>query len=257
MTDARVSGCGDRPEVIGKQVVIKTIGREVSLGEINREPPLADPTYPGNAGTAKAGWIDATRVSPFGETVELRVDFGTGLKPAGITHYAWSFRPLGSTSDADWTKMQEEVKRRYREKTPPLAPVVYKSVTVGPDPNVAGYFFQVDPALPADGEKFEVLDERIDLASTRWDTTAIPDGKYELKLELFRKVGTAMTRVDLTAEGVAVSQIMDPAPLTEGTYTTQLATGDQLWSTVPAATWSGSGWFCMSTTGSRPERSSR
>ena len=228
VTDPRVSGCGERPEVIGKQVVVKTVGREVSMGEINREPLPSDPSYPGTAGTVKAGWIDTASVSPFGETVEIRVDFGTGLKPAGITHYAWSYRPLGSASEADWTRMQEEVTRHYREKTPPLAPVVYKSVKVGPDPDVSGYFFQVDPALPADGEKFEILDERIDLASTRWITNALPQGKYELKLELFRKVGSAMTRVDLTAEGVALSQITDPAPLSGGTYTTQPATADRL-----------------------------
>lgn len=228
VTDPRVSGCGDRPEVIGKQVVIKTIGREVSMGEINREPPLADPSYPGNAGTAKVGWIDPTRASPFGETVELRVDFGTGLKPAGVTHYAWSYRLLGSTLEADWTKIKEQVTRHYRETALPLAPVIYKSVLVGPDPGVTGYFFLIDPALPPDGEKFEVLDERIDLASTRWNTSVLPQGKYELKLELFRNVGGAMTRVDLTTEGVSISQIMDPAPLSEGTYTTQLATGDRL-----------------------------
>ena len=82
--------------------------------------------------------------------------------------------------------------------------------------------------MPPGGEKFEVLDERIDLASARWDTTKVANGSYELKLELFRLVGAVMTRVDLTAEGVTLSQIIDPAPLSEGTYASQLAGGDRL-----------------------------
>src|SRR5690606_15633622 len=130
--------------------------------------------------------------------------------------YRWSYRPLGSTSEADWASMEATVTRHYRETTPPFAPVIYKSVLVGPDPSLTGHFFLIDPELPADGEKFEVLDERINLASARWDTTKVPDGRYELKLELFRKEGGVLVRVDLTAEGIALSQIVDPAPLSEG-----------------------------------------
>ena len=222
VTDPRVTGCGQTPTLSGLQVVVKTIGYAVSMGEINRS---GDPQP---QGTVKSGWIDATRASPFGETLEPRVDFGTGLKPAGITHYRWSYRTLGAISDLDWLPLQDQVTRHYRETTAPGDPAIYKSVTVGPDPAVPGYFFQVDPALPAGGEKFEVLDERIDLASARWDTTKVADGSYELKLELFRLVGTVMTRVDLTAEGVTLSQIIDPAPLSSGTYVTQLASGDRL-----------------------------
>ena len=222
VTDPRVTGCGEQPVLSGLQVVVKTIGYAVSMGEINR---TGDPEP---QGTVKSGWIEAARASPFGETVEPRVDFGTGLKPAGITHYRWSYRTLGSVLETDWLPLQDQVSRHSRETTAPGDPAIYKSVIVGPDPAVSGYFFQVDPVLPAGGEKFEVLDERIDLASARWDTTEVADGSYELKLELFRLVGTVMTRVDLTTEGVTLSQIIDPAPLSAGTYVTQLASGDRL-----------------------------
>lgn len=229
VTDPRVTGCGPRPEVSGKQVVVKSIAREVSMGEINREPspanPLADPA---KAGTVMVGWIDASRESPFGDTLEPRVDFGDGLKPAGITHYRWSYRTLGSASEADWRVIDAPVSRHYRETTPALAPVVYKSVQIGPAPGVAGYFVEVDPALPAGGEDWEILDERYDLASAYWATAGVSPGKYELKLELFRNAGGTMTRVDLTAEAVGLQQIIDPAPLTAGTYVTQAATHDRL-----------------------------
>jgi len=228
VTDPRVTGCGQRPEVTGKQVIVKTIARQVSMGEINREPTIADPAAdPAKAGTVKAGWLDPVRESPFGDTLEPRVDFGDGLKPAGITHYRWSYRTLGSMSEADWTPIDAPVSRHYREATAPGDPVVYKSVQIGPAAGVTGYFVEIDPALPPGGEDFEVLDEGYDLASAYWITAGLAPGKYELKLELFRQVGAAMVRVDLTAEGVGVQQIIDPAPLTEGTYTTSPATLDR------------------------------
>jgi len=155
------------------------------------------------------------------------VDFGNGLKPANITHYRWSRRPLGSLSDADWQVIDAPVSRHYREATPPMSPVVYKSVQIGPDTTVPGYYTIIDPVLPASGEDWEVLDEGYDLASAYFDTTALTPGKYELKLELFRKVGPAMVRIDLTAEGVELYEIEDPAPLMEGSYTTAAAVNDR------------------------------
>lgn len=229
VTDPRVPGCGTGTEVLGKQIVVKTIGRQVSMGEINREPSLADPSADlAKAGTVKSGWIDATKESPFGATLEPRVDFGDGLVPANITHYRWSYRTLGSASEADWTVIDAPVSRHYREATPPGAPVVYKSLQIGPAPGVTGYFVEIDPVLPAGGEDWEILDEGFDLASAYLNTEGLAPGKYELKLELFRKVAGVMTRVDLTAEGVGINQIVDPAPLTEGTYVTQPAAHDRL-----------------------------
>ena len=225
VTDPRVPGCGELPSLKGKQVVVKTIARQVSMGEINRDNSGADPL---KAGTVKAGWLNPTRESPFGATLEPRVDFGDGLKPAGITHYRWSYRTLGSTSEGDWTAMQADVLRHYREiPVGPLSPTIYKSARVGPDLSISGgYFFEVDPALPAGGEDWEMLDESYDLASAYWDTNGLL-GKYELKLELFRKTGGTMTRVDLTAEGVGLNQVVDPAPLTGPTYTATAATPDR------------------------------
>jgi hypothetical protein len=225
VTDPRVPGCGEVPELFGKQVVVKTIARQVSMGEISRDNSGADPAL---VGTVKAGWLHPTKESPFGATLEPRVDFGKGLKPAGITHYRWSYRPYGSVDESAWAAIQADVFRHYREIPASVgAPTIYKSARVGPDPAIAGgYFFEVEPALPAGGEDWEVLDESYDLASAYWDTAALM-GKYELKLELFRKTGATMTRVDLTAEGVGLNQVTDPAPLTGSTYTATAATPDR------------------------------
>ncbi len=225
VTDPRVPGCGEVPELFGKQVVVKSIARHVSMGEINRDNSGADLA---KAGTVKAGWLHATKESPFGATLEPRVDFGKGLKPAGITHYRWSYRPYGSMDENEWSAIQADVFRHYREiPASSTAPIIYKSERVGPDPAISGgYYFQIEPVLPAGGEDWEVLDESYDLASAYLDTTGLL-GKYELKLELFRKTGSTMTRVDLTAEGVGLNEVTDPAPLTGSTYSTMAATSDR------------------------------
>lgn len=222
LRDPRVRGCGGPPEVVGKKVVVKTIGRAVSMGEIHRS---SSPTF---EGLVKEGWHHDTRPSPFGAVLDPRVDFGNGLAAAGITHYRWSRRPLGSTDDADWREIDTPVSRHYRVDTPPGDPTVYSSVQIGPDTALTGFYTVIDPALPANGEDWEVLDEWYDLASAYLDTTLLPDGKHELKLELFKSVGGTMTRVDLTAEGVELYEITDAAPLVEGSYTTTPAAGDRL-----------------------------
>ncbi|MBP7687069.1 MAG: hypothetical protein KA765_04150 [Thermoflexales bacterium] len=238
VTDPRVHGCGDQPELLGKKVVVKTIGRQVSMGEIYRDSVV--PSLKAKEGQVKEGWIDASlglgvvKASPFGDMLEPRVDFGSGLKGANITHYRWSYRTLGSTNDNDWSVLDEiqagrTVSRHYREASGPGDPVVYKSAQIGPDTTApGGYFTLIDPVLPASGEDWEILDEGFDLASAYFNTTLVADGKYELKLELFRKVGAAMQRVDLTAEGVELYEITDPAPLVEGAYTTSAATADRV-----------------------------
>ena len=226
VSDLRVPGCIDVPVVLGRKVVIKTIGRNISMGEILGVP----------AGTDEGLHVPALegpgRPSPFGATLEPRVDFGNGITPAVATHYRWSYRRLPSVSEADWRVLDARVARHYRELSPPGAPVVYKDALVGPDDTITGgYFFKIRPALPSGGEDWEVLDERFDLASAYFETGILPlveHGRHELKLELFKPgAGGAMERVDLTAAGVELYEISDPAPLTAGTYVTTTPGADR------------------------------
>jgi hypothetical protein len=220
ITDPRVPGCWDHAVVPGKKVVIKSIGPNVSMSDINHGLPLAEID---KEGTGKAGEIaDITfpewtgKAVAFGGLLEPRVDFGTGLKGANITHYLWSYRQFGSTDDADWKPIAAEVRRHYRVATPPADPVKYSSVKLGPD---ADGLFEIEPVLPADGEDWEVLNEHYDLASAHFDSAAasgVPGevgyGQFELKLELFRKAGGTITRIDLTAESVDINETTSPAP---------------------------------------------
>lgn len=237
VTDPRVTGCGDTPEVFGKKIVVKTIGRRVSMGEIVRRGIAVDPDPDEGLFVRDASdWILGSKRSPFGATLEPRVDFGNGITPAVATHYRWSYRKLGSVLESDWKVLDRTVARHYREISPPASPVVYKSVVVGPDPATSGLYFKIRPELPATGEDWEVLDERYDLASAYFDTASLPLAdqglKYELKLELFKPVAGVMQLVDLTAAGVELYEITDPAPLSGGSYVTTAPTADRVL-TVP------------------------
>jgi hypothetical protein len=227
VTDPRVPGCGEKGGVKGRQLVVKTIGREVSMGEINREPsainPLADPT---KAGTIKPP-SRSLREAPFGGVLEPRVDFGDKLTVAGITHYRWSYRRLGSAGA--WIVIDAPINRHYQKNVVPPE-YGYKPISSG---SANDYYVEIDPTLPGDGVDWEILDEGYDLASAYWTTTPLDpphptSGKYELKLELFKNIGGVMQRVDLGAAGVGINEINDPAPLISGAYGTVPATDDRL-----------------------------
>ena len=229
VTDERVPGCWERPEVIGKKVVVKSIGTKVSMGDINRFNPLWSLTGVDKEGTGKAGELNHsyfTEWTPkevaFGGMLEPRVDFGNGLKEDNITHYLWSYRLKGSSND--WTPIDNVVRRYYLVATPPEEDAKYDSVRLGPDDDG---LFVIEPETPEDGEGgedcWETLNEHHDLASARFDTCVSfdeildPDGvgfgKVELKLELFRKSGDGdVERIDLTNEGVELYEITTPAP---------------------------------------------
>jgi hypothetical protein len=233
VTDPRVTGCGELPEIPGKKIVIKTIGRKISMGEIVRRGAGVDPDPDEGLFVRDAhDGILGSKRSPFGATLEPRVDFGSGITAAVATHYRWSYRKLGSILESDWKILDRTVSRHYEEATPTDDPPIYKSALVGPDPATAGLFFKIWPELPATGVDWEPLDERYDLASAYFDTAGLPledQGlKYELKLELFKAVGGVMQRVDLTTAGVDLYEITDPAPLSADTYVATVPTEDRL-----------------------------
>ena len=228
ITDPRVHGCGDFTTLYGKKVVVKSIGRNVSMGEIYREDEGL--TFPGTGsknGTVKEGWLHAHKNSPFGETLEPRVDFGKGLKDAGVTHYRWSYRELGEEDEDVWIVINTPVARRYRELSDPGEPPVYKVKTIGPAEGISGYYVEIDPELPTNAEDWAPSDERYDLASARLDTRALDPGKYELKLELFRQAGTGMERVIWDDEDIELYEINDAAPFEDKEITSEEPTDDR------------------------------
>lgn len=232
VTDPRVRGCGEDPTVVGKKVIVKLIGENISMGEILRHttaPGISDPDEGLVKGNAEhiAGLfpIEADRPpSPFGGVLEPRVSFGDGLGTIGITHYRWSYRRLGSTGS--WDVIEAPVFRRYYENLSDS----FKPLQIGPDPDptISGYYCIIDPQAPG-GADIE-YSNKDDLASAYFATAGLTPGKYELKLELFKKTPTVMQRANLTAEGVEVREATTPAPWPIGeTINTAAAVDDRLY----------------------------
>lgn len=209
VNDPRVPTCGGDPDLPGLSVAVMSIGRGVSLSEIQHN------------GLTSAG-------EPFGGKLEPRVWFSrANLIGAGITHYRWWYRrltaPDGVTADVGiWTMITRDVVRHYSVLGPGGLPA-FPSTPMGPDGDNKFKIQPPDP--PAPGLDWETLDEREDLASAHFETTLLPHGLpgtpseaekaaasaglYELKLELLRADNSV---VDWTAAGIALAIADDPAP---------------------------------------------
>jgi hypothetical protein len=222
--DERVPACDDEPDLAGCIVQILSIGRMVSMSEVQGDgAPVADEGL-------------TTDGRPFGGKLEPRVWFSrTELRDGkNIKYYRWSYRRL---TEGDGTPLAvpgppipltRTVVRHFAKASP--GGVTHETYPLGPtsagtEPNV----FEIKPtSLPAGGIEWTVVDEREDLASGHFETAKlgtgadacakafIAAGKYELKLELFKGNGAL---VDWTAEGVDL-QITDvPAPFGTGAVT--------------------------------------
>lgn len=224
ISDERVPACDDEPDLPGCRVQILSIGREVSISEIQGAGASVD-----NEGLTTAG-------QPFGGKLEPRIWLSrTALRDGkNIKYYRWSYRRLTTgdgtplaTSDP-WHEISRTVVRHYAKVTAESVthePFVLGPKTVGSKTNL----FEIKPAdVPTGGIEWSIVDEREDLASAHFESQNLGDGltpqakalngagKYELKLELFKSDGTL---VDWTAEGIGLEVTNVPAPFGTGGVT--------------------------------------
>jgi len=222
ITDARVPWCGDPPILAGRQVAVMTIGNKVSLHEIQGAA----------AGVSHGLTVDGR---PFGGRLEPHVWFGQDdLAAAGITHYRWSYRRLGSTGD--WQAMDRQVVRHYAviEPTPPYT-LTFLPFVLGPDPAFpTKTLFKIQPKDPPAGSYgwAAMVDARENTASAfllshllEGGDAAAAAGKFELKLELFDSMGNL---VNLTDEGVSLKIPTTDAPFGPGVVPTVPAPAEYL-----------------------------
>lgn len=231
ISDNRVPACNSGPDLPGCQVQILSIGRGVSLSEIH-----GPGSVPGEEGLT-------TGNEPFGGKIEPRVWFSrTALREdKNILYYRWSYRKCGNASGGDiaeplrgpWIPITRTVVRHYA--VPVLGGVSHIPVTLGPRTiGTEGNLFEIRPmAVPAGGIEWTVVDEREDLASAHFETSALGTGdtacekaadaagKYELKLELFKDTGSL---VDWTTEGIDIQITNVAAPFGTDTVTGASAT---------------------------------
>jgi len=212
VTDPRVQPCDGNPDLEGYQVVVTTIGNQISMSEIVHDP-------------ADDGQGLTTDGRPLAGTLELRCDMSrANLIAAGITHYRWSYQRLtkadGSalTTPDTWHVLNSPVHRYYKVMVPdPTVPggfkPSYQPALMGPDPA-----FPTEPLIkiqpidpPAGSVGWKEINEHVDLAWAHFPTGSLLEpspanpavlipaaGKYELKLELFSTAGGAATRVNWT-----------------------------------------------------------
>jgi hypothetical protein len=181
ITDTRVPWCGDVPDMPGTEIGVLTLGNAINVRQIDGE------------GLAPGG-------KPLGGSLEPTVWFGTGLLAAGITHYRWSYRRmLDATTPAEsWHRCDGFVGRHYGVLTP--TGLLFKVYKVGPDDAVTGdTLFHIPPVPPPAGAWAPQVNARSNTASAYLVTGVpgarqVPDGRYELKLELFRVAGGVVTQ---------------------------------------------------------------
>jgi hypothetical protein len=181
ITDPRVPWCGDLPEMPGTEIGVLTVGNAINVRQID-----ADGLAPGG--------------KPLGGSLEPTVWFGAGLLAAGVTHYRWSYRRMldATTPAEDWHACDAFVGRHYGVITP--SGLLFKVYKVGPDDAVTGdTLFHIPPVPPPAGVWAPQVNARSNTASAYLVTGVpgarqVPDGRYELKLELFRVAGGAVTK---------------------------------------------------------------
>ena len=217
VADPRIPGCTTGVDLPGCQVVVLSIGREVAVQEIqtkgeNEGLTTTDEPF---GGTLEPR-ADFSRTALRAKGVKFyRWSYRRLSGPDGVSTTApGSSPPVSTASNAmsapasDWTPLIRDVYRHYTTGTS------YPSYLVGPLPTENAErtapkenLFEIHPADPPTGH-WRVLNEHVDLAEAYFETASLPDspergpteelgrapddlaaGRYELKLELFDKVG--------------------------------------------------------------------
>ncbi|MEZ4383189.1 MAG: hypothetical protein R3A79_17815 [Nannocystaceae bacterium] len=185
--DARVPWCEAPPTLPGKRVGVLTLGRSISVHQVDQSTGLA----PGGR--------------PLGGSVEPSVWFGEDLQQGdGATHYKWSYRRLAAdlTPVEGWIAADERIVARHYGVIDGGGVIHFKSHKLGPDEAITDdSLFQIPPRDPPAGSWAPQLNPRDNAASayvlsgSRTEHQRLPNGPYELKLELFDASGGAPVRV--------------------------------------------------------------
>ena len=130
--------------------------------------------------------------------------------------------------------MTREVFRHYKVGTTYVPYFIGPLPTSGTDAAPIANLFRIRPLDPPVPPEWIVLDERVDLATSYFDTASLAGtpsgfapttddlaaGRYEIKLELFDAAGSL---VNWTAAGIELRITDQDAPFGTGTITTSLA----------------------------------
>jgi hypothetical protein len=118
---------------------------------------------------------------PYGTELDIQMQFHDGLRSNGVMYYRWSYRKEGN---ANWVQIGKPIVHRYLATTGGKS--FLKSKSLGPDTvGSEGNLYEIpDPALDW------VIINREDRRFAGWETNNLPDGKYDLRLEMFDSGGS-------------------------------------------------------------------
>ena len=205
VTDPRVPWCGDAQTLPGTEIGVITIGNAINVRQIDRATGLA----PGGR--------------PFGGSLEPTVWFGENLGSIA-THYRWSYRPIQAdgTPLGPWSVADDRDVGRHYGVITALGTLVFKSYKLGPDEAVpSDILYKIPPKSPPAGSWAPQVNARANTASAYFITGTpselkrVPDGLYELKLELFKVTsgpGGAVTVTQVSGLDFRVPPAATPAP---------------------------------------------
>lgn len=173
--------------VCAKPVPVTTPGVYVMPLGIGDDEWYQIPQVHGPVETAQADLGRFNYTDPYATTLGLTMQFHESLLANGVKYYRWSYRQAGTTS---WTALDTPIAHRYiREVSPGTGMYTVESFSLGPqtlaDPAAAkGLFAVKDPHLAwISNDRYYAV----------WDTTKVPDGKYDLLLEMFDASGYRLT----------------------------------------------------------------
>ena len=117
---------------------------------------------------------------PYGTILDIQMQFHDGLRSNGVLYYRWSYRK----ATTDWTNISRPITHRHLELIAGKPALVAENL----GPKTEKQLF-----LVPDHNKDWVVISREDRAFAIWDTSGLPNGKYQLRLEMFDTNGNKIT----------------------------------------------------------------
>jgi hypothetical protein len=227
-----------------------TTARQVSVGTApgtaNTVPPGVDfwvlPWAVGNTPLYKikpTGLTDYTdglsgramRDAPFGARLGFRSGYDSRLPTAKLAYYRWQYRPVGGA----WTEFTETIGAHYERKEG--SKVTFPVYVLGPKPVNGNNLYEFRPKKPPFSEpgvtfSWPATDWFGDIYSGLLNTSSLPAGDYEFKLEVYDEDGTLvmpgatsfrfLVPTSTAADGTVVTAAAPPAAIAGGGYVFRL-----------------------------------
>lgn len=228
LNDQRIPCPIPQPPIGFKDVFVFSIGNNISVTKVYQDGAMAGETMSG-AYYDEAHLSPVEEGSPFGGSIEPRVYFGSylcdSIDGGNNYFYKWSFRKEGTS---DWNDIITDTFRHYLVETSDGP--IFPAYRIGANNDKLYKILRYHLPAADGGNDLWVAESRTDTASTKFITTDLnndavaddfsaTDGVYEIKMELYKYVGTAATRVNWTAEGINLYVPLNTLPSPFGDVT--------------------------------------